>query len=99
MQLHASPQTPSSPAKKTTRKDASLPEREKWAQPLEAIHIPNALLTIATVIALTGLARQTIYSKMRKGAFPMPARREHKCTRWKASDNAAYIEGRFEAVQ
>ena len=42
----------------------------------------------------TGLARTTIYRKMRAGTFPLPLKISERAVRWRASDIDQYIESR-----
>lgn len=89
--MHSSTQQRRAAASATaTRKEALLPRRKGHEQPLEVIHIPDALLTKWTVMALTGWSDSTLRRKLHDG-FPLPVMRTHKCTRWKASDVAAYL--------
>ena len=44
----------------------------KNPQPLEAVNVPNALLRLETVVALTGMSRSTIYRWIAEGKFPKP---------------------------
>jgi prophage regulatory protein len=53
-------------------------------QPLSVITVDDAQLRIATVCALTGLGRATIYRKVKEGTFPEPQRHGLRCTRWRA---------------
>lgn len=71
----------------------ALKPRSRTTQPLHAAQVADALLRLATVEALTGLSRSTIYSKLRapNGAFPQPVRLGARCTRWKAGDVQAWL--------
>ncbi len=60
-------------------------------QPLEAAHIPDALLSIETVSALTGWSRSTIYRQVAAGAFPQPRKLGPRCTRWRAGDVMGWL--------
>lgn len=61
-------------------------------QPIEAAQDPAALLTIATVSALVGLGRSSIFAKEAAGAFPRGIRLSARCTRWRAGDVRAWLE-------
>ena len=78
------------PATVATHSDTSTP-RARLSQPLHAAEFADALLTIATVRALTGLGRSTIYDKTGAGEFPQPVRLGARCTRWKAGDVTAWL--------
>lgn len=84
---------------KTTSAVAMLPRRVTVSQPLETVHIPNARLTLTTIIALTGMSKATIYRKVAQGLFPQPVQRDHMCTRWRAADVNAYLDGCWESTQ
>ena len=54
----------------------------------------DRLLHRAEVEARTGLARTTIYRKMRAGTFPLPLKISERAVRWRSSDVHEYIESR-----
>ncbi|MBH9553334.1 helix-turn-helix transcriptional regulator [Inhella gelatinilytica] len=54
-------------------------------QPLEAASLPDALLKLQIVEAVTGLSRPSIYRRMAVGDFPQPVRLGRRCTRWPAA--------------
>jgi prophage regulatory protein len=60
-------------------------------QPMEAVTVPDALLRIQTVTALTGLSVSTIYRLVAAGTFPQPRRLGARCTRWRAGDVTAWL--------
>ncbi len=68
-------------------------------QPLHAAQIPDALLKLQTVCALTGLSRATIFRKTAAGSFPQPARLGTRCTRWRAGDVTAWLAKTAANVQ
>ncbi len=59
-------------------------------QPLEAATLPQALLKVRTVAAITGLSPASIYRKLATG-FPQPIRMGARCTRWRAGDVTAWL--------
>lgn len=60
-------------------------------QPLSAARLPNALLTIQTVCAITGLDRKFIFRATAAKNFPQPVRiGNSKQIRWRASDVSAW---------
>ena len=61
------------------------------AQPLDVLAIPEALLKLRTVTAVTGLSRATIYRRMADGAFCKPVKLGTRCTRWRAADVRAWL--------
>jgi len=63
-------------------------------QSLEAVHIPDALLKIATVVAATGLSESTIRRKVAAAQFPRPVKDGARCTRWVARDLSAWLRSK-----
>jgi len=61
-------------------------------QPIESANHPAALLRLATVQALTGLGRSSIYAKVKAQTFPEPLRQGTRCTRWRAADVNRWLE-------
>lgn len=63
-------------------------------QPLDVIHVDEALLRLSTVTALTGLSRTTIYTRMSATppTFPQAIRQGKRCTRWRAGDIKAFLQ-------
>lgn len=49
------------------------------------LRLPRLML-IKEVITTTGLARSTIYKKIKEGTFPPPLHISPSCVRWKDSD-------------
>lgn len=70
---------------------AAPKRRNRPSQPLHAAQLADALLRLATVEAITGLGRSTIYAKLRTGDFVEPVRLGARCTRWKAGDVQAWL--------
>ena len=62
-------------------------------QPLEAASLPDALLKIQTVAAITGLSPSTIFRKLAADPpqFPEPVRLGKRCTRWKSASVRAWL--------
>lgn len=73
--------------------DSALKSRKRPDQPLHAAQIDDALLRLRTVEAITGLARSTIYARLKgdEGGFPQPVRLSSRCTRWRARDVQAWL--------
>lgn len=67
------------------------PLRPRNSQPLDAARIPDALLNIKTVQALTGVSVCTIYRREAAGTFPSAVRNGKRCTRWRAADVTAWL--------
>lgn len=61
-------------------------------QPIEAGALPDALLRLATVEAMTGLSRPSIYRRLALGDFPQPVRMGRRCTRWPAAAVREWIQ-------
>lgn len=55
------------------------------------INLPR-LLNLKEVIAITGIARTTIYRRMDEGTFPKGLKLSEGCVRWKEPDIAEWIE-------
>lgn len=68
--------------------------KAKQSQPLDVIHVDDALLKLATVSAITGLSRTTIYTRMSATppTFPQAIRQGKRCTRWRAGDIKAFLQ-------
>lgn len=64
------------------------------SQPLEVIQVDDALLKLATVSAITGLSRTTIYTRMSvtPPTFPQAIKQGKRCTRWRAADIKAFLQ-------
>ena len=54
----------------------------------------DRLLRRAEVEERTGLARTTLYRKMRAGTFPLPLKVAERAVRWRQSAIDEYIESR-----
>jgi predicted DNA-binding transcriptional regulator AlpA len=68
-------------------------------QPLEAARDPDALLTIATAVALTGLSVPTIYRKAAGDPdFPPLIKLGRRCTRVRAGALRAWLEKQGSAA-
>ncbi len=67
-------------------------------QPIEAGTLPDALLKLATVEAMTGLSRPSIYRRLALGDFPQPVRLGRRCTRWPATAVRQWIQAQAAEV-
>ena len=65
--------------------------RKRQSQPLHAAQIADALLKLATVQALTGLGKTTIYAKAATGELT-PIRMGKRCTRWRAGQVQQFLQ-------
>ena len=65
--------------------------RRRPQQPLHVSQLADALLRLATVEAITGLGRSTIYAKLASNEFPQPVRLGTRCTRFRAGDVQAWL--------
>lgn len=73
---------------------ATAPERKarnRRQQPIHAAQVADALLKLATVEAVTGLSRSTIYARLARNEFPQPVRLSARCTRFRAGDVQAWL--------
>jgi prophage regulatory protein len=67
------------------------------AQTLQALHIPEALLKIKTVEAVTGLSESTIRRRAHEGTFPQPVKDGARCTRWVAGQVSNWLRAKAAA--
>lgn len=65
--------------------------RRVTVQTLDSLKIPEALLKISTVTAVTGLSESSIRRKVAAGQFPAPVKDGTRCTRWVAADVLAWL--------
>ncbi len=77
------------------RTDAILTSRQSL-QPVHVLHVPEALLKVQTVIAVTGLSESTIRRKVAGGQFPAPVKDGTRCTRWVAGQVSDWLRARGE---
>ena len=56
--------------------------RRVTVQTLDSLKIPEALLKISTVTAVTGLSESSIRRKVASGDFLAPVKDGTRCTRW-----------------
>ena len=73
------------------------PHKRPPAQSLHALHIPEALLKIQTVTAVTGLSESTIRRKVAEGKFPAPVKDGTRCTRWIAGGVSNWLRAKAVA--
>ena len=76
---------------------AKQDEKRAPSQPIEVAAVPGAMLRIATVTAVTGLSRATIYRMMLKGEFPKAVQLSKHCVAWKQAEVADWIASRCAA--
>jgi prophage regulatory protein len=68
------------------------PKRNTNPQPLHAAQIADALLTMRTAAAVSGLSEATLYRKAaRDPAFPKLVKLGARCTRIRAGDLTAWL--------
>lgn len=60
-------------------------------QPLHVAGIPDALLNMQTLQALTGLGRTSIYERIKAGELK-PIKLGARCTRFRAGDVQAWLQ-------
>lgn len=78
-------------------KAAKEVEKRPPTQPIEAAAVPKSMLRIATVTAVTGLSKRTIYRLMDKDKFPKPVQLSLRCVAWRQEDVATWQAGRVSA--
>ncbi len=75
-----------------------FPARRSAGQGVDALRIPEALLKIQTVVAVTGLSEPTIRRRIRSGDFPEPIRMGTRCSRWVALEVSDWLRGKAAAA-
>jgi prophage regulatory protein len=76
----------------------SKPNRGTNPQPLHAAQIADALLTMRTAAAVSGLSQATLYRKAASDpAFPKLVRMGARCTRIRAGDLTAWLASQVPA--
>ena len=68
-------------------------------QPLHVAQLQNALLTVKTVMAQTGLGRSTIHNKVKEGTFPAPIKLSARCVRWHSEAIQQWIQALATSAQ
>jgi prophage regulatory protein len=68
--------------------------RRVAVQTLDSLKIPEALLKISTVTAVTGLSASSIRRRMAAGQFPQPVRDGARCTRWVAQSVTDWLRAK-----
>ena len=77
--------------------DHVTPRRAGAGQPLHAAQIPDALLTISTASAVSGLSAPTIYRKAATDpTFPKLVKMGKRCTRIRAGELTAWLAAQGE---
>ena len=64
--------------------------RRKLPQPVAVVDLPDSLLTVETVSAVTGMSASSLYRLAKRGEL-VPIKRGIRCTRWRAGDVTAYL--------
>jgi prophage regulatory protein len=72
-----------------------MTEEAKQRAGIEAAADADALLALPTVMALTGMARSTVYECVKRGDFPPQARRTRRFARWRAGDVRAWLRNEW----
>lgn len=76
-----------------------MPESKTWAprvgaERLAALRAEHpGLYRLPQVVALTGLAKSTLYAKVSRGEFPHHVKPSRTRTAWFAADVHAWLEG------
>lgn len=74
----------------------STPQRK---QPLHVAQLQDALLTVKTVMAQTGLGRSTIHAMVKGGTFPAPIKLSARCVRWTSQSIQQWIQALAASAQ
>lgn len=75
---------------------ALVRSRAGTEQPLNAFQIEDALLRLATVQAVTGLGKTSIYELIKVGELK-PVKLGVRCTRFRAGDVQAWLQAQAKA--
>ncbi|KWT73974.1 putative transcriptional regulator [Variovorax sp. WDL1] len=102
MKSEASNPSPGQPSAKRKGTVLSTPGGPRWTkgdrvQPLALLSVDYALLTTATVIALTGDSVSTIDRKVKGGRFPQPISHGERGRRWVAWQVREHLRKQAEA--
>lgn len=68
------------------------------AAPAHARQLSDSLLSLKAVTQQTSFSPATVYRRVADGTFPKPIKFGAKCTRWRASDIAAWMAALGEAA-
>lgn len=71
--------------------EQKVPKPRAELQPLQVLQLPDALLTVRTVCAVSSLSESSIRRGVAVGTFPAPVKRGKRCTRWVSSDVTAWL--------
>lgn len=58
----------------------------------------NSILRLASVNAITGIARSTIYKLMSEGSFPRPIKLTSRAVGWRRGDIEAWLDARAQSA-
>lgn len=76
-----------------------MPESKSWTPTIGAERLAElrqeypGLYRLPQVVALTGLAKSTLYAKVSRGEFPHHVKPSRTRTAWFAADVHAWLEG------
>lgn len=82
--------------------DASKANPAKGVPPLPEVAsdlTDVALMTADDVCRVVRKSQSWLFDAVKRGAFPAPALREPRCTRWRASTVRAHLLARFEQAE
>jgi len=67
-------------------------------QTIDSLRIPEALLKIEVVSAVTGRSKSTIRRLVAEGKFPQPIKDGPRCTRWVAGQVSNWLRAKGGGV-
>ena len=67
-------------------------------QTIDSLRIPEALLKIQVVTAVTGRSESTIRRLVKEGHFPAPVKDGARCTRWVAGQVSQWLRAKAGAA-
>jgi prophage regulatory protein len=77
---------------------AGVPVRAKpraaRSQPLSVVDVDGGLLTLETVMDLTGLRKSQVYALIRSGQFPESVKVSKRSVRWRAEELRVWMTRR-----
>lgn len=74
--------------------DQARNRTNRATQTIQALHIPEALLKIQVVTAVTGRSESSIRRMVAEGKFPPPVKDGARCTRWVAGQVSSWLKAK-----
>lgn len=68
-------------------------------QPIHVAQLQDALLTVKTVMAMTGLSRSTLHNRVKNQTFPAPIKLSARCVRWHSKAIQQWVDALATSAQ